>query len=267
MPSLIRNEKVNWDSFGTQTTPAYLACHKKRCSVGSHTFSSCTNFSTKSRVEKIYHIAKKHIVHKCNLSDKDFHSFYNLREHKWKEIGAQRSSGARTVDVAHVMGDVDDKGLKEELKTFKHFLVDSEMENGLQKVYNSAMDTLDPKYQLDKLDFVFHSLKYAAKLNVAFGFKLKNVEDGSCRYYNACKIIKLLKRSKSVTTKDLTKVKRLLNNTDIICSCTGERANTIWKFYQLTKVTIFAAILKEVPRGCKDTVLPDPLSKNFSVKC
>ena len=55
------------------------------------------------------HIAKKHfkaiakVLHKLNLCDKDFHSFYKLREHNRKEHGAQIGSGAQNVDVAHVM--------------------------------------------------------------------------------------------------------------------------------------------------------------------
>ena len=38
----------------------------------------------------------------------------------------QRGSGAQSVDVAQLMRDVDDNGLKEELETCDHFLVDSE---------------------------------------------------------------------------------------------------------------------------------------------
>ena len=83
--------------------------------------------------------------------------------------------------VAHVHGDVDDNSLKEELETSEHFLLDNEMENGRHRVYNFAMDTLDPEYQLEKLDVVFDSLKCSAKMNVTFSFSLKNVEDGSCR--------------------------------------------------------------------------------------
>ena len=33
------------------------------------------------------------------------------------------------------------------------------------------------------------------------------------------------------------------------------------------KATIFAALLKEVPMGCKDILLPDALLENLSVKC
>ena len=84
----------------------------------------------------IYHIAKNYskatarVVHECRICDKDFHSFFLLRENKLKGHGAQRSSGAQKVDVTQLMGDVDDNSLKEELESCKHLLVDSEMEIG-----------------------------------------------------------------------------------------------------------------------------------------
>ena len=116
------------------------------------------------------------------MCDKEFHSFYNLRDYKRKEHGAQRGSGAQYVDIAHVMRDVDDNSLKIELESCKHFLVDSEMQNGKQRVYTFPTGNLDPKCLLEKLNVVFNSLKGAVKVTLAFGFVLKNVEDGSCRY-------------------------------------------------------------------------------------
>ena len=32
-------------------------------------------------------------------------------------------------------------------------------------------------------------------------------------------------------------------------------------------VSVFAALTKENPMGCQDTVIPDPIIKNHSVKC
>ena len=90
------------------------------------------------------------VVHKCKLLDKDFHGFCNLREHKRKEHGAQRGSGTRNVDIAYVKVDVDENSLKEELEKGKHFLVENEMKNGRHRAHNFAMDTLDPKYVLEK---------------------------------------------------------------------------------------------------------------------
>ena len=129
------------------------------------------------------------------------------------------------------------------------------------------MDILDPNYLTEKLD-MFHSLKCAAKLNVALGFLPKDVEDRSCRWYCAHENNTLLERSKLVgTAEDLTKIKNLLSNTNFIESCTRQRANTVLKFYKLTNVTLFAALLQEVLMGRIDTVLPDPLLKNHSFKC
>ena len=34
-----------------------------------------------------------------------------------------------------------------------------------------------------------------------------------------------------------------------------------------SNLTVFASLLKDVPMGCKDTVLPEPLLKNHSVNC
>ena len=53
---------------------------------------------------------------------------------------------------------------------------------------------------------------------------------------------------------------------DIVDLFTRERANTKWKFYKLTNLTNFA-LLKDVPMGCKDSVLPQPLLKNQNVNC
>ena len=74
------------------------------------------------------------------------YSLYLLREHKRKEQGIQRGSGAQNVDVTELMGDFEDNSLNEELEKSKHFLLDNEMENARHRVYNIAMDTLDPKY-------------------------------------------------------------------------------------------------------------------------
>ena len=97
---------------------------------------------------------------------------------------------------------------------------------------------------------------------------LKDIKDGSCRFYYAHENITLLERYEHVAfAEDFTKFKNLLNNTDVIESCTRKGAVIKWKFYKLTNVTVCASLLKEVPIGCKDTVLSDPLFRNQSVKC
>ena len=111
-------------------------------------------------------------------------------------------------------------------------------------------------------------MKCATKVDLAFGFILKNIEDGGFRYFCAHENITLLDRYKHVCTHDdLAKLKDFLNKNDVIESCSRERMNTKWRFHKLINLTIFAALLKNVPMGCKDAVLPEPLLRNGTIKC
>ena len=166
------------------------------------------------------------------------------------------------------MGDVDDQSLREELASCKHFLTDTEMENGRHRAFNFAMSSFDISLLNGKLDYVFKERKCAAKVNLALGFVLKNIEDGMFRYFYAHENNTIMEKSKLVCTPaDFVNLKEKFQKMDIIGLCTRERANTKWKFYKLTNLTIFAALLKGIPMGCKDTVLPEPLLRNCNVNC
>ena len=54
---------------------------------------------------------------------------------------------------------------------------------------------------------------------------------------------------------------------DIVEQCTQERQNTNRRFELITSVTIFPALLKNIPLGCPDSVLPELLLKKHSVIC
>ena len=53
----------------------------------------------------------------------------------------------------------------------------------------------------------------------------------------------------------------------MIESCRKERFNTTWTFFKLTNLTIFAALLRDIPMSCRDSVLPESLLKNRTVNC
>ena len=119
-----------------------------------------------------------------------------------------------------------------------------------------------------KLDLVFKDLKCAAKVNIAFGFVLKNVEGGSCRPFYVHENNTLMEKLKLVRTPDDTnKLKDKLQKMDIVDLCTRERANTKRKLYKLTKLTVFESLLRDVPMGCKESLLPEPVLKNQKVNC
>ena len=77
------------------------------------------------------------------------------------------------------MGDVDDQSLREGLQSCRHFLVDSEKQKGRHSVFNFAVNNLTAQVIEEKLDCVLDKLKCVAKLNLALGFFLMNIEDGN----------------------------------------------------------------------------------------
>ena len=147
--------------------------------------TQCPNFSTKSRDDLNYHIAKQHSAagpsktYKCKLCHAEFTGFYALREHKNTQHGTQFGFGASNFDVEDIVGDVDDQSLKEELQSCRHFLVDSEIEKRRHSVFNFAVNNLTAQVIEEKLDRVLDKLKCVAKLNLALSFILKNIEDGN----------------------------------------------------------------------------------------
>ena len=116
----------------------------------------------------------QHLEWKIHTSVK----FYALRQHKTSEHGIQIKSVE--FDVNNLLED-DEADIKEEFQACQHFLVDSELEKWRHRVFDFAISAFDNYLNNKKLDWVFKGFKCAAKVNLAFGFDLKNVEDGSCR--------------------------------------------------------------------------------------
>ena len=126
MPSIIRKEEITFENCGTNYK-------KQHCTAQEEMFSWITympflqQLFDKVRSGEILDNHKKlskataRVVHKLRICDKDFHSLYLLREHKRKEHGAVRGSGAQNVDATQLMGDVDGNSLKKELETCKLF--------------------------------------------------------------------------------------------------------------------------------------------------
>ena len=130
------------------------------------------------------------------------------------------------------------------------------------------MSNLDTKIINEKLEEVFNKLDSAAKIKIALGYVLCNVETGEYWYYYAHENNNLFEKLHSLCTKaDLITIQGKVEKFDIVEQCTQERQNTKWMFKLITNVTIIAALLKNIPMGCPDTVLPEPLLKNHSEKC
>ena len=274
MPSLIRKEKITCENCGTQTTRNNTVRHKKRCPAGTLYCTQCPSFSTLFQDDLNYHIAKQHSVagrlntYKCKLCDAEFPGFYVLRQHRNTQHGTQIGFGASNIDVEDIVGDVDDQSLREEFQSCRHSLVDSEIQKGSYSVFNFVVNNLTAQVIEEKLDRVLDKLKCVAKRNLALGFILKKIEDMKFRYFYAHENNSLLEQSKLVSNKDnMAKLKQILKKTDVIESCAKERSNSKWRFFKLTNLTIFAALLRDIPMGCKDAFLPESLLRNPSINC
>ena len=130
------------------------------------------------------------------------------------------------------------------------------------------METLNETIVNEKLDHFFNILKSATKVNLGFDFILKSTEDEGFRYFYVHGNNTLLDWSKLVCTRDdLAKLKDIVNKSDVIEACSRKRLSKKWKFYKLTNLTVFAALLKDLPMGCKDAILPEPLLRNGTINC
>ena len=188
-----------------------------------------------------------------------------------KEHGAkQRKSSDTIADLNKI---VEEEGencekLKEEHCACQPFLVDTEMENGRHKVFNFQMSKLDTKIINEKLEEVFNKLDSAAKINIALGFFLRNIETGEYRYFYTHESNTLFEKSHLLCTKaDLITIQGKVEKIDIVEQCTQERQNTKWRLNLITNVTNFAASLKNIPMGCPDSVLPERLLRHTQVNC
>ena len=277
MPALNRNEKVKCEECGQEYRRADNARHRKKCEKQKeHKCPNC-HFYTKSQEEMGYHVAKKHAQPSskqstvCPSCEQELSSYYSLQQHRRKEHGAKQRKPSDTVaDLNKIVEEEGENGekLKEELSACQHFLVDTEMENGRHKVFNFQMSKLHTKIINEKLEEVFNKLDSAAKINIALGFVLRNIETGEYQYFYAHENNTLFEKSHLLCMKaDLITIQGKVEKFDIVEQCTQERQNTKWRFKLITNVTIFAALLKNIPIGCPDSVLPEPLLRHTQVNC
>ena len=186
MPFLYRCEKVTCETCGTQTTKLNLARHT-RVVLLVHCFVPSVPISPPNPkniwLTILLRSTKFDVTFQSKLSHQEFPGSYALRQHRNTQHGMQIGSGTRDVDVGHIVGDLEDYSLGEGLRSCQHSLVDSKLERARHKVFNYAVETLNKRIVKEKLDHFFIYLKCAAKVNLAFGFILKNIEDGGFRYF------------------------------------------------------------------------------------
>ena len=142
------------------------------------------------------------------------------------------------------------------------------MENGRHQVFNFKLSKLDPNEINDKLKEVFEKENCAAKVNLALGFILRNVDTDEYRYFYAHENNTFFENFYLLCSKgDLVSLQDRVETMDLVETCAQERENTKWRFALTTDLTIFCVLLKDIPLGCIDAVLPEHLLRRSDVSC
>ena len=135
MPVLDLNVKVTCGNWGIPETQQHLSQHEFNCSGGTLYCPKCPNSFAKSRDNLKSHIAKKHIAvgrkinHTCKKCSNEFPKPNSLRHHKNCYHTAENTLSGEMADMPKSLADAgDDKSLEEEIQSYTHFLVDSEIQ-------------------------------------------------------------------------------------------------------------------------------------------
>ena len=226
-----------------------------------------------------YHLAKYHAPKDVKLSTvctvclEEFPSFFSLRQHKRRKHGTSIKVGTISSEkLKEVLEseelDQNNEQLQQELSACQHFFDDTEMENGRHRMFNSRLSKLDLNEINEKLKEVFEKLNCAAKVNLALGFILRSVDTEEYRYFFAHENNTLFGKSHLLCSKgDLVSLQDRVENMDLVEKCAQERENTKWQFVLTTNVTIFCALLKNIPMGCIVAVLPEQLLRRPDLNC
>ena len=142
----------------------------------------------------------------------------------------------------------DSESLKEELTACQHLLDDMHAEHGRQEVFKFSLLDLDNKKINETLNEVFANLNCAAKIKIALGFLLQNIETNDYRYFYMHENNLLLDRIFLLSNRNgLLNIQNKIEKLDLIETCTQERQISKWRFMVVTNVAVFAALHMNVP--------------------
>ena len=139
---------------------------------------------SKKKEERDYHVAKKHAQPNSNQSTVCPSCKQEFQITTLSNNIGERSMEQNNAQLVNEKGEDGEKN-KEELSASQHFLVYTEIENGIHKIFNFRMSKLDTKIIKEKLEEVFNHINSDAKNNIALGFVLQNIETGEYRYFYA----------------------------------------------------------------------------------
>ena len=130
-------------------------------------------------------------------------------------------------------------------------------QNRLLDWYNYRLNSLQPQAISNHLDKIFTDQSTVFKLDVSFGFILRNNETGELQYYYASRNNEHVFEEpfQIATTADLPQVREALQNLDVLEWVRQRRPNSKWVVDTVTKITFFITKIRGHPIG-RGTDLP-----------
>ena len=138
----------------------------------------------------------------------------------------------------------------------------------VQTRYNHRLTSLDTRDLHDQLFLLFEEQTTAFKVNVSFGFILKQKATSRLRYYhssnNCCG--RYLEEPSLITNRaDFDRFLARIQESDILQWAVAQRPNSDWVCEHVTNATFFLNRIVDHPIGCVGINLPDYVNNNKAI--
>ena len=138
----------------------------------------------------------------------------------------------------------------------------------VQTRYNHRLTSLDTRDLHDQLFLLFEEQTTAFKVNVTFGFILKQKATNRLRYYhssnNCCG--RYLEEPSLITNRDdFDRFLARIQESDILQWAVAQRPNSDWVCEHVTNATFFLNRIVDHPIGCVGINLPDYVKNNKAI--
>ena len=138
----------------------------------------------------------------------------------------------------------------------------------VQTRYNHRLTSLDTRDLHDQLFMLFEEQTTAFKVNVSFGFILKQKATSRLRYYhssnNCCG--RYLEEPSLITNRDdFESFLEQIRESDILQWAVAQRPNSDWVCEHVTNATFFFNRIVDHPIGCVGVTLPDYVKNNKAI--
>ena len=138
----------------------------------------------------------------------------------------------------------------------------------VQTRYNHRLTTMDTRELQEPLRQLFEEQTNAFKVNVSFGFILKQKATSRLRYYhssnNGCG--RYLEEPSLITNRDdFESFLERIRESDILQWAVAQRPNSDWVCEHVTNATFFFNRIVDHPIGCVGVTLPDYVKNNKAI--